>query len=489
MTNPALTRQRLCLEEQLLIAGILFTFLWRFVAMLWIPALYPLNDYFPMLWAALAACLTCRGQTWRRKSVWILGAGLGLIFLRCLFGGAETLQGGLKAVSAGVLAFGVCYQAAFGLRKEALVSFLRLLLGLWTALATLLSLAGLWAALYDQVLSTPMGGVYVLGLQDNRLNLLTYCTDSASLLTLSLVAAVTGLLMTRRAPGRVLYGLACVVLFVTLSLTVTRTAFITLGLSLGLVAACAALTGLRRLKRVPEWCSRLLCLLLALALTIGVYKALNHTLDLFNSAKVHLRAAAEETLVPLEEAETPVAEIPETEGGESEAPETEDAANVETLSQRPIQLDESILSGRQYVWLGALQVLQSNPWYLLYGISVVQPMLLVNPLTGVELSYYHMHCMYLQVLVECGIPGLILLLMFLWRFARCAWKLMLDGSKPLWMRTLPVLPICILVAELVECLTLLTFNNPVLPFLLLFMGMTVRFAEDPKDLFRRKEHA
>ena len=145
MTNRSLSGQRIRPEEWLLIACILFTFLWRFVAMLWIPALYPLNDYFPMLWAALAACLARRGQTWRRKSVWILGAGLGLIFLRCLFGGMETLQGGLKAVSGGVLAFGVCYQAAFGLRKEALLSFLRLLLGLWTALATLLSLAGLWA--------------------------------------------------------------------------------------------------------------------------------------------------------------------------------------------------------------------------------------------------------------------------------------------------------------------------------------------------------
>ena len=29
----------------------------------------------------------------------------------------------------------------------------------------------------------------------------------------------------------------------------------------------------------------------------------------------------------------------------------------------------------------------------------------------------------------------------------------------------------------------------VLPFLLLFMGMTVRFAEDPKDLIRGKERA
>lgn len=57
MTNRSLSGQRIRPEEWLLIACILFTFLWRFVAMLWIPALYPLNDYFPMLWAALAACL------------------------------------------------------------------------------------------------------------------------------------------------------------------------------------------------------------------------------------------------------------------------------------------------------------------------------------------------------------------------------------------------------------------------------------------------
>ena len=55
MTNRSLSGQRIRPEEWLLIACILFTFLWRFVAMLWIPALYPLNDYFPMLWAA-AGC-------------------------------------------------------------------------------------------------------------------------------------------------------------------------------------------------------------------------------------------------------------------------------------------------------------------------------------------------------------------------------------------------------------------------------------------------
>lgn len=123
---------------------------------------------------------------------------------------------------------------------------------------------------------------------------------------------------------------------------------------------------------MPRWCRRALCLLLVAVFTVGMYQALNYTLELFNGAKVHLRAAAEETLVPLWRWRPP----------RKRKHRAADAGNVETLSQRPIQLDSSILSGRQYVWLGALRVLQSNPWYLLYGISVVQPMLLVNPSPG-----------------------------------------------------------------------------------------------------------
>ena len=490
MRDRSTAAQAFYLREYLLLAGILFTFLWRFVAMLWIPALAPLEDYLHMLWAGLAAGLACQGRSWRHKSMLLLWTGLGLIFVRCLFGGEETLAAGLKSVAHGVLAFGVCYQAAIGLRKEALLTLLRLLLGIWTTVMTLLALAGVWAALYDQVLSTPQGGVYVIGVQLGRLNLLTYCTNSASNLAVSILAGLTGMLLTRNRLGRGLYALACLIMFLVLSLTVTRTAFLTLGFSLGLFLCCPLLSLLRRCKRLPRWLKAFHCLALTLAVTLGVYLGLNGALNLFNAAKVELRAEAEtveaiETIVP---APIDAAEDVPPETGDA-VPEDASTQEVTTLKQRPIQLDDSILTGRQYVWQAPFRLLGTQPQYLLWGTSVVQPMQYVSPLLTVDFHYDHVHSLYLQVLVECGILGFALLALFLWRFLRSAWRLMVDCGRPMWMRTLPILPICALVAETVECLTLLTYDYPVLPFMMLFMGLTIRFAEDPRDFLRRKERA
>lgn len=452
-------------SQRLLMALVLCYFLWHIAAMFQLPQLQAVQSYLPLVWSALAGVLACRGQTWRRKSVWLLALGLGLIFLRCLAGGDELLAGGYTSIVTGIAVFGLCYQLPFALRKELVLRFLRILLGVWTAWMALLALAGLWAALYDQTFSTPAGGVYLLGIQWGRLNLLTYCTNSASNLAFSILGGFTGLMLTRNRLGRALYALACLTMFLALSLTVARTAFLSLGFSLGLFLACPLFSLLGRRTRMPRWLCIALCGLMSIAVTVGCYLILNGALELFNTAKVELRASAEalETIAPVA------------------------AEDITILEHRPIQLDDSMLTGRQYVWQGAYRLLRAQPLYLLWGTSVVQPMQYVNPLTGVELVYEHMHNLYLQVLVECGLPGLILLGLFLWRFLRSAWRLMLDSARPLWMRTLPILPICALVAETVECFTLLTYSYPVLPFMMLFMGLTILFADDATDFFRRKE--
>lgn len=51
-----------------------------------------------------------------------------------------------------------------------------------------LSLVGIWAALYDQTITTSAGGVYRIGVTYSRLYLLTFCTNSGSNLALSLLA-------------------------------------------------------------------------------------------------------------------------------------------------------------------------------------------------------------------------------------------------------------------------------------------------------------
>ena len=108
--------------EVLLMAGILFTFLYRIIEMLWLPNLDAAAQYLPTLWGLLAGALAVRGQALRRKTTWVLASGLALIFLRCFFGGRDTFYWGYRSVIYGVLAFGVCYQTAFGLSKKRLLT-------------------------------------------------------------------------------------------------------------------------------------------------------------------------------------------------------------------------------------------------------------------------------------------------------------------------------------------------------------------------------
>ena len=441
------TRQQSRLPERLLMGCGLFFFLWQFVVLLDVPNRAFLEAYFPLVWSALAVALAQRGQTWRRKSFWLLAAGLSMIFLRCLFDGHEKLYYVNRSLTNGIFAFGVCYQLAFGLRKARLLTFLCLLIGAWTLVETAMALLGIWAALYNQTMPN-LSGLNCIGINNGRLDLFILCTNTASTLVASILAAAVGLALTRNRAGRAAYLLAIVVMAFATGLTITRTAYITLGFAAGLIAACRLLPYLRKRGRTSERVNIALCAVVAVAVFLAVYKAMGLCVSALNVGR---------SMVGV----------------------------TELLEQRPITLDQRIVSNRQYAWKAGYRLLRARPQYLLYGTSVVQSAALLNEFTGISFWFDHAHCLYLQVLVECGVPGLLLMGFFLWRFARAALMLLLGRDRPLWMRLIPVLPITALAAETVECLTLLCYDYPVLPFMMLFMGLTIRFADDPREMLRR----
>ena len=457
--------------EVLLMAGILFTFLYRIIEMLWLPNLDAAAQYLPTFWGLLAGALAVRGQAFRRKTTWVLASGLALIFLRCFFGGRDTFYWGYRSVIYGVLAFGVCYQTAFGLSKKRLLTFLRLLLALWTLFMAGLSLVGIWAALYDQTITTAAGGVYRIGVTYSRLYLLTFCTNSGSNLALSLLAALIGMLLTRNRLGRVLYVLASLVQYAALGLTVARTAFISVSIALGLLLACGLMAKLRG-KRLSEKLVRLISFILAAALAAGSFLLLSKSPDLFGDVKGQVRSS------------TDVVESTDTEEGadteEAAATPAPRSTNTQsTVQRRPITMDENMLTQRQFAWQAVYRYIRQHPETLLYGTSVVMPMAEVNPLADIEnATWDHAHNMYIQILLECGIPGIILLVLFLYSLARAALRLFFSKDKPLWQRALPVIPICILISELAECMTMLVYNLPALAFLMLFSGLVLKFAEE-----------
>lgn len=468
MTLTSAENRHNTFTEVLLMAGILFTFLYRIIEMLWLPNLDAAAQYLPTFWGLLAGALAVRGQAFRRKTTWVLAAGLALIFLRCFFGGRDTFYWGYRSVIYGVLAFGVCYQTAFGLSKKWLLTFLRLLLALWTLFMAGLSLVGIWAALYDQTITTAAGGVYRIGVTYSRLYLLTFCTNSGSNLALSLLAALIGMLLTRNPLGRVLYVLAGLVQYAALGLTVARTAFISVSIALGLLLACGLMAKLRG-KRLSEKLVRLISFILAAALAVGSFLLLSKSPDLFGDVKEQVRSS------------TDVVESTDTEeGADTEEAAAPRSTNMQsTVQRRPITMDENMLTQRQFAWQAVYRYIRQHPETLLYGTSVVMPMAEVNPLADIEnAAWDHAHNIYIQILLECGIPGIILLVLFLYSLARAALRLFFSKDKPLWQRALPVIPICILISELAECMTMLVYNLPALAFLMLFSGLVIKFAEE-----------
>ena len=471
MTLTSAENRHNTFTEVLLMAGILFTFLYRIIEMLWLPNLDAAAQYLPTFWGLLAGALAVRGQAFRRKTTWVLASGLALIFLRCFFGGRDTFYWGYRSIVYGVLAFGVCYQTAFGLSKKWLLTFLRLLLALWTLFMAGLSLVGIWAALYDQTITTAAGGVYRIGVTYSRLYLLTFCTNSGSNLALSLLAALIGMLLTRNPLGRVLYVLASLVQYAALGLTVARTAFISVSIALGLLLACGLMAKLRG-KHLSERLVRLISFILAAALAAGSFLLLSKSPDLFGGVKEQVRS------------NTDVVESTDTEEGadteEAAATPAPRSTNTQsTVQPRPITMDENMLTQRQFAWQAVYRYIRQHPETLLYGTSVVMPMAEVNPLADIEnAAWDHAHNMYIQILLECGIPGIILLVLFLYSLARAALRLFFSKDKPLWQRALPVIPICILISELAECMTMLVYNLPALAFLMLFSGLVIKFAEE-----------
>lgn len=72
---------------------------------------------------------------------------------------------------------------------------------------------------------------------------------------------------------------------------------------------------------------------------------------------------------------------------------------------------------RWYTWRGVLRMLRSHPWGIGAGETAFHTVYPVYAVSGTE-SVMHAHQIFLQTAVELGLPGLLVLLLILWRLLR-----------------------------------------------------------------------
>ena len=131
-----------------------------------------------------------------------------------------------------------------------------------------------------------------------------------------------------------------------------------------------------------------------------------------------------------------------------------------------------LLSGRADIWKQTIRFLVSHPRTFLTGRSVNEPMKSTGIMRSSIIVTEHCHNMILQTLMESGLPGLFLLLAFIFCTGRRAVRLAADEKKPLLVRQMPAAVCALWVGELTECIVRMTnIRVPMLGLLMLYAGI------------------
>ena len=417
------------------------------------------NDYHTPAWVKAGRCAAAvmavwLGKLWKERGFRFLLAFWMLLFLRvCIPDGGsllakETVQ---ESLLLGVWLFAACFGLPKVLGREELKRFLAVILSAWTAGMAAYSAVGIYAAWAGRTVYT-IGGTGYWCVRAARLNLVFYATTAASMLCCSAMAATGLTICAKKTRIRLLLIPALVLMLTAMSLTDARTARILFSLGMG-GFACAGL--IRRLRKAgkSETACRIAGILGLAAVAAGVLFLLGQVTPLFNTIRLCggalIRSAAAEA--------------------------QEGTATL--ISSRGIDG----LSGREEIWSATLRYLWEKPMNLLTGTSVYDAMDGPNSLTSIY--YPHCHNTLLQVLLESGIPGLLLVCCFAGTVLTRGVRLIFTKEKkPAWAVVTAVVVFAMWVGELEECfIVLLRHYTPTQALVFIGMGIICVYGKKEKD--------
>ena len=155
-----------------------------------------------------------------------------------------------------------------------------------------------------------------------------------------------------------------------------------------------------------------------------------------------------------------------------------------TVKNRGLGGDDP-LSGRLQIWKQVIRYLIRNPKTLLTGRSVAEPMQGTQIMRTKNTLTEHCHNMFLQTVMENGIPGLLLMAAFMLLTIRRSWRLVMTEGRTL-LALLPAALCALWTGEMTESIVrMFNYRIPALGILMLYAGVVCALGkEKPKD---RKE--
>ncbi len=343
-----------------------------------------------------------------------------------------------------VLASVVFYQTPAMLSQDKRKRFLSLFLHIFAITLGALAWIGVIATYTGQAFVSPFTGLTLGGNSASRLTLFHIHPNMAATFFLIGLCMLFYLAMqTKKKSLWIPYLLGLLGFYLAIALTGSRTIYILTSLCAG---AFAFLLLHKRLSRSSKWIGWLSSIGIWLTVAALLFGGFSLITQLMNA---HIAARKAAVISQISE------ELPEKKAKKEIKAQTR---SIKPLSERPIMADIATLTGRTAIYQTVIPVLEARPQTLWIGTAREDFMKLPNEILLAQsgkdkiAQANHMHNLFLQVLLITGLPGLLLVIVFVVILAVQSFRLFFLGKEeaPLPMKALVVLPCVLLLNCMLE---------------------------------------
>lgn len=388
----------------------------------------------PMAVAAAALLVwSCRAKLTR--PAWAALGLAGWFGLTTLLNGDHYLEYNLQFLYGVVVTFGLCFPLLTVVKEPQ--KRLATVMLVYCLLMTGVSLLGLYACATGKLIHSPFSGS-TINFSIFRLSFFdVYPNELASALSVAFFGWVLLAFKGRSPACKALCGLGALAVYAGVMLCVCKTAAIIVSLALG-VSLYLIITALK-----PGFKARLPRILLGAAAgaAIAVFSCGVLLGQVFN-----LQTALQSGYKTLSGASSAPAASP--------ALTADTASPVGQLEARQLTSELTNFTRRDEIWITALQYIQDRPLTLLIGSTDGQvarvPMSYQTDEPFHQREIYHMHNIWLEMLLLTGLPGLLAYLYLMAAAAVASVRLFFSKAAPAWQRFLGIITPMVLLNGLME---------------------------------------
>ena len=312
----------------------------------------------------------------------------------------------------------------------------------------IMAVPGVISAVTGEVIEFPLLGVDT-AMRNGRLKAMSQISNGVCVLMNIGLFLSCYLLAAHWKRWSIVPGVLLILIFFTAgSLTVSRGGLAGRAVTIGVVACLFA----GRIPLKKHWLrAALLVVVLVVGSVIG-YKLSDVSVGVVSG--LHRIVAGEEASLETTEA-APEDELLADEDVLEEASAAGEADGTESVArERKVSDGLGTLNGRLNILKEFFAGLRSRPEVLWKGIIDNDVMLLTEHYQ----RFHYLHNSFLQVLAQTGIPGLLIALVFCVLFFLSALKIMLDKTKTMGQKMLPVLMVPLVVHGLLESFLFVTWR-------------------------------